>query len=107
MDSNHIHIFLEKILSTARCPECNRRVYINDITIQNIDENICLFRINCAHCGLETMAQAVLSIVPKEKSKNAKPVHTLKNSISKDEIKIIHDDFMNKKHKNLSSFFSK
>ena len=62
MGSNHIHIFIEKILATATCPRCGQGVLLKDISFESATERTCTFRISCQHCRNEAIAQASLQV---------------------------------------------
>lgn len=104
MDSNHIHIFLEKILATAQCPQCKKKTTVQDISIQNATEKSCIFSIHCSECGLDSLAQAVINVVPEKNTPLVPPLAP--GSISSEEIAQIKELLQNKDKANFASFLS-
>jgi len=100
MDANHIHIFLEKILKTAHCPKCHKKLSIGNIKVQSSTEKTCTFQIHCDKCNNKAIAQAVLKIEPikKEALESISPP-----VISEEEI--IHAQNILTKNINIDSFF--
>lgn len=103
MDSNHIHIFLEKILSTVHCPQCKKKVKISDISIQSLTNKTCIFRLHCGHCGFDSLAQAVINFPGEKEGLEIQDISY--EPIRETEVVMIHDILSDKKKNTLSSFF--
>lgn len=108
MESNHIHIFLEKILATAHCPRCKDKIRLQNITIQASTERTCFFKIHCDNCQIDSLAQAVINVEPMTNHSDLShsPIKT-PSKISEDDILRIQEIFEVEKNKTLNDFLNR
>ncbi len=104
MDSNHIHIFLEKILANEQCPKCNAKIEIGNISVQSVSDKTCLFKIHCSECHFDSIAQAVINIVSDKKHPDMKNISP--TEISEEEVNTAQKT-LESNPKSLSAFFEK
>lgn len=104
MDSNSIHIFLEKILANEKCPKCHADIKVNNIHIQSLTDKSCFFKIHCPKCNFDSLAQAVINISPDKNTENTIKKIT-KTDISEMEVAKLSAEMEINDYKNLSSFF--
>lgn len=108
MESNHIHIFLEKILATAFCPHCKGRVGLKNISVQSVTDRTCVFKMHCDLCNNDVLAQAILNVEDKRGVTQNMPLSTISpKKINESDIFELISMLENDSYQNLSSFFGK